>query len=225
MHQTDISRFSAAYTAFMLGISNMRRRKLRTNLTLGTITLLTFTVLSFSSFKPDVRFFAFSHGHEGAYEGALIRHPQLGLDRKGGRWRRRGPTSENARSCRHATGTSPTPLRKRSTFRSAKGRRSSLASAMLGLAPQEHGITGIHTALVSGRLFRVLRGEELPAPGRNGRRSWVSVRRPAPRRQRTHPGDHAASSGSFRFRGFFRSSRPRQRAFDSRSIFTAPRWS
>ena len=59
VHQTDISRFSAAYTAFMLGISNMRRRKLRTSLTLGTITLLTFTVLSFSSFKPDVQLFRF----------------------------------------------------------------------------------------------------------------------------------------------------------------------
>ena len=73
VHQTDISRVSAAYTAFMLGISNMRRRKLRTGLTLTTITLLTFTVLSFTSFKPEVRFFAFPQGHDGAYEGALLR--------------------------------------------------------------------------------------------------------------------------------------------------------
>lgn len=73
VHQTDISRVSAAYAAFLLGISNMRRRKLRTGLTLLTLTLLTFTVLSFTSFKPDVRFLVFSLDHEGTYEGALIR--------------------------------------------------------------------------------------------------------------------------------------------------------
>jgi hypothetical protein len=73
VHQTDISRVSAAYAAFMLGISNMRRRKLRTGLTLLTLTLLTFTVLSFTSFKPEVRFLIFSLDHEGTYEGALIR--------------------------------------------------------------------------------------------------------------------------------------------------------
>ncbi len=73
IHQTDISRVSAAYTAFILGISNMRRRRLRTALTLLTLTLLTFTVLSFTSFRPDVRFLVFSLDHEGPYEGVLIR--------------------------------------------------------------------------------------------------------------------------------------------------------
>lgn len=73
VHQTDISRVSAAYTAFMLGISNMRRRRLRTGLTLLTLTLLTFTVLSFTSFRSEVRFLAFSLDHDGPYEGVLIR--------------------------------------------------------------------------------------------------------------------------------------------------------
>ena len=67
VHETDISRVGAAYTAFMLGISNMRRRKLRTGLTLTTLVLLTFTVLSFSSFKDQIRFLGFPLGKGGAY--------------------------------------------------------------------------------------------------------------------------------------------------------------
>ena len=58
VHETDISRISASYTALMLGISNMRRRKLRTGLTMTTLTLLTFTVLSFTSFTIVVDSFA-----------------------------------------------------------------------------------------------------------------------------------------------------------------------
>ncbi len=73
IHETDISRIGASYTAFMLGISNMRRRKMRTGLTLLTLTLLTFTVLSFTSFNDKVRFMAFSVPQEGLYEGVLIR--------------------------------------------------------------------------------------------------------------------------------------------------------
>jgi len=73
IHETDISRASASYAAFILGISNMRRRKLRTGLTLLTLVLLTFTVLSFTSFNAQVRYMAFKVAHEGAYEGALIR--------------------------------------------------------------------------------------------------------------------------------------------------------
>ena len=152
VHQTDISRFSAAYTAFMLGISNMRRRKLRTSLTLGTITLLTFTVLSFSSFKPEVRFFAFSHPHEGAYEGALIRHHNWDwVDR----WK-----MEAARSYFGERAVlSPRnwyiadPSEEKKYIRVSKEERSSLATAMLGLAPQERGVTGVHTALVAGDFF------------------------------------------------------------------------
>ena len=152
VHQTDISRFSAAYTAFMLGISNMRRRKLRTSLTLGTITLLTFTVLSFSSFKPDVQFFAFSHPHEGAYEGALIRHHNWDWI---GRWKIEAARSyfgERAvLSPRNWYIADPSEAKK--YIRVSHGERSSLATAMLGLSPQERDVTRVHAALVAGDFF------------------------------------------------------------------------
>ncbi|MBT3342476.1 MAG: M28 family peptidase, partial [Gemmatimonadetes bacterium] len=55
IHVVDISRSGAAFAAFMLGISNMRRRQLRTALTLVTLSLLTFTVMSFTSFQPQTQ--------------------------------------------------------------------------------------------------------------------------------------------------------------------------
>ncbi len=73
VHETDISRGGALYSAFMLGISNMRRRKLRTWLTFITLTLLTSTVLSFSSYKDRIHFLGFELSKRGSYAGALIR--------------------------------------------------------------------------------------------------------------------------------------------------------
>ncbi|MEE2658947.1 MAG: FtsX-like permease family protein [Candidatus Latescibacterota bacterium] len=68
----EISRSGTAYVAFMLGISNMRRRVMRTSLTLATITLLTFTVLSFTSFRPQIQFVGFLKDWKPAYHGLLM---------------------------------------------------------------------------------------------------------------------------------------------------------
>lgn len=54
-HVADIGRFSTAMTALSLGVSNMRKRKVRTALTTVTLVLLTFTVLSFTSIKSVIR--------------------------------------------------------------------------------------------------------------------------------------------------------------------------
>jgi len=51
----DIGRFSTVMAALSLGVSNMRKRKVRTALTTVTLVLLTFTVLSFTSIKSVIR--------------------------------------------------------------------------------------------------------------------------------------------------------------------------
>ena len=79
VHRADVSRFGAAYVAFMLGISNMRRRKLRTAMTLTTLTLLTFSVLSFTSFEDRIRFVAMPAPFEGERQGLLIRDRNWGM--------------------------------------------------------------------------------------------------------------------------------------------------
>jgi len=51
IHKADVGRLSASAAAFALGISNMRKRKSRTIMTCGTLVILTFTVISFTSVK------------------------------------------------------------------------------------------------------------------------------------------------------------------------------
>jgi len=153
IHETDISRGSAAYTAFMLGISNMRRRLLRTGLTLATLTLLTFTVLSFTSFREQIRFMAFPLTHTGEYEGVLVRGR--------GWWSLFPPVLDYVRSHfdreaiispRNWYISSDTDEGKKYIEIAHQG-RSYKSTGLLGLTPTEPAITGIDQTLVAGSFF------------------------------------------------------------------------
>ena len=150
--RADINRASASYAAFMLGISNMRRRKLRTSLTLVTLTLLTFTVLSFTSFRQQLSFLAFPTVHEARYEGTLIRDrgwKELSL-----------PTLNYARSHFAPHGVvSPrnwlvSEAEGMKSYIEIRGKAgTTLAGGLLGLSPQETQVTGIDETLVAGSFF------------------------------------------------------------------------
>ncbi|NQT54471.1 hypothetical protein HQ576_20615, partial [bacterium] len=73
VQQADVGRLSASYAAVMLGISNLRKRKIRTALTAITLTLLTFTVLSFTSIHKTLGVFRLSRSNAPAYQGGLVR--------------------------------------------------------------------------------------------------------------------------------------------------------
>jgi len=73
VHHADVGRLSASLAAFNLGVSNMRRRKMRTFLTTVTLILLTFTVLSFTSVRTFTRFNEISVDAKATYPGALLR--------------------------------------------------------------------------------------------------------------------------------------------------------
>jgi hypothetical protein len=49
----DVSRAGAAATAFVLGLSNLRKRPVRTGLTIGVLILTTFVLLAFASVSTD----------------------------------------------------------------------------------------------------------------------------------------------------------------------------
>ena len=152
VHETDISRISAAYAAFMLGISNMRRRKLRTGLTLLTLTLLTFTVLSFTSFKPDVRFLVFSLPQSGSHEGVLIR------DRG---WNPVGQTALDFARSHFAEDAVVAPRswyiayedEEKKYTEVKRGERFVRATGLVGLSSREPLITGVDGCLVAGSFF------------------------------------------------------------------------
>ncbi|MAF12858.1 hypothetical protein CMK11_20605, partial [Candidatus Poribacteria bacterium] len=74
IYKADVGRLSASAAAFSLGISNMRKRKGRTLLTCATLVTLTFTVISFTSVRTEIR--AHSTRIPGVtpnYQGVLIR--------------------------------------------------------------------------------------------------------------------------------------------------------
>ncbi len=153
IHETDISRASAAYTAFMLGISNMRRRLMRTGLTLVTLTLLTFTVLSFTSFREQIRFMAFPLTHSGDYEGVLVRGR--------GWWSLFPPVLDYVRSHFDQEATI-SPRNWYISFDVEEGKKyievalqgkSYKSTGLLGLTPLEPSITGIDRSLVAGSFF------------------------------------------------------------------------
>jgi len=73
LHEADIGRLSATAVAISLGISNLRKRKMRTALTAVTLTLLTFTVLSFTSFRTGIQFYTLDRENTPPYDGVLMR--------------------------------------------------------------------------------------------------------------------------------------------------------
>ena len=154
VHDTDVSRSSASMTAFMLGISNMKRRKLRTILTFVTLLLLTFTVLSFTSIQTSLRFNQIERDNEGLYEGILIRSKAwLPLETS---------VLEYAESNFGNIGT----VAPRSWYDNEKKVHIKMmhegnahdALGVLGLSPQETEVTGLDRGLIAGRWF--LPGEE-----------------------------------------------------------------
>jgi hypothetical protein len=68
----DINRGGVIGTAFMLGLNNMRRRKVRTGLTSVTLILLTFVMICFTSISTDLVDVEYPMG-KSAWNGLLFR--------------------------------------------------------------------------------------------------------------------------------------------------------
>lgn len=158
----DISRSGTSYVAFMLGISNMRRRPLRTILTLLTITLLTFTVLSFTSFEPQISYVGFDKEWQPAYHGALFHDVQW--------WWWEYSVYDYVESHFGEYGTVVPRTWLSLGFEEAgyipiqrQGRQADVL-ALMGLGPQEPGVTGVDQALTAGSWFDEEREESVLLP-------------------------------------------------------------
>lgn len=68
----EVNKFGVMGSAFMLGLNNMHRRKVRTGLTCATLVLLTFVMISFTSVENDLVEENVALGSAG-YQGLLIR--------------------------------------------------------------------------------------------------------------------------------------------------------
>ncbi len=69
----DVNRGGVIGTAFMLGLNNMRRRKVRTGLTCATLILITFVMICFTSVTTDLTDVEYPTGRSG-WNGIMVRN-------------------------------------------------------------------------------------------------------------------------------------------------------
>jgi hypothetical protein len=154
-HSADIGRMGVATAAFNLGISNMRRRPLRTALTCSTLVLLTFTVLSFTSVVQELRFNTVKAPGKPLYQGIMVRSAV---------WR---PLEEQAyRLLKDEYGQTHAVAGRAWFYTSELGEQSFVnvtsnksnahydAKAVCGLTPEEARVSRVHEALKAGRWFK-----------------------------------------------------------------------
>ena len=165
VHAADVSRVSAAVTAFFLGIGHLRKRPIRTTLTSVTIVLLAFSVLSLAAVVQYLKQTVVPYrGVEARYDGLLLR---------GRQWQ---PISViGLHALRNEFGSKVIP---RAWYYSAMvGDQSFVAitggpahatiyaSALVGLTAEEQQATAPQSALAAGRWLEEGKAEALlPAP-------------------------------------------------------------
>ena len=154
LHETDVGRVSAGFAAILLGISNLSKRRLRTALTAITLTLLTFTVSSFTSVKSSLDFYRLPRDTKPQYEGALVRERA---------WRGmqlstldyvRSAFAADARVVPRAWYLSQVQSEKAyiDVESPDRGERS-FVHGIVGLHPDEPSVTNIDQYLTAGRFF------------------------------------------------------------------------
>ncbi len=70
----EMGRWKAFVAAFMLGVSNLRRRRLRTALTCATLIILTFTIMSFTAVKSMRHHARLLYEPTAPYNGFLLKN-------------------------------------------------------------------------------------------------------------------------------------------------------
>ncbi len=159
VHEADIGRLSATAAAISLGISNLRKRRLRTALTVITLTLLTFTAQAFTSVQSYLKFYQIPRANTPAYEGALLRDRgwkglQLSvLDYV------KSAFGEEARVAPRSWYIAQL-IGDRAYIDVDRGQLSSYAFGLLGLTPEEREVMGLDRYLVGAKSRWFLPGEQ-----------------------------------------------------------------
>jgi len=149
---SEISRWKAFVAAFFLGVSNLRKRRLRSILTCITLIILTFTIMSFTTVKSSNEANTMLFEENAPYTGLLLKTINWqGLPRQA----KSAITAdlENSR-----TTAARVWLDSRSQTRPIQvplqvGNRSAGLQGLIGMTPAEPAVTGIDTILTAGRWF------------------------------------------------------------------------
>jgi len=146
----EITRWKAFMASFFLGVSNLRRRRLRTLLTCTTLIILTFTIMSFTSVKSTRRHARLFYQPRAPYSGFLLKNIN---------WRDLPPEALNAMSNTFAGQVAVAPriwLEDKDNNRYVRTPvrfedQRSEAHGAIGLSALEARITGIDQILIGGR--------------------------------------------------------------------------
>ncbi len=154
VYEADVRRIGAALAAILLGISNLRKRKIRTSLTAATLILLSFTALSFTSVSTSIQFYRLPRGGQAPYEGGLVRErnwkglQNVALDYV------RSSFGQSARVVPRSWYLSPEGKgRSHIHFTGPDTESSSYVFGVVGLSSEEQHVMGIGDLLVGGRWF------------------------------------------------------------------------
>ncbi len=74
-HESDVSYSTVGQTALLIGVNNMKRRRIRTTLTSATIVLVTFAMLAFSSISKKMSPTVINRGTTSPYTGFFFFWP------------------------------------------------------------------------------------------------------------------------------------------------------
>jgi hypothetical protein len=161
----DVSRAAAAGTAFLLGINNMRKRKVRTAFTCITLVLVTFSLLSLTAVRKETRFKKIAVG-QAPYTGLLIKGASTGTGIRDGllpgtsslieRFGKRFAVSPLywRYNTLHALSHGGMGLSLGDRNQAGKeGYPRFFLTNVIGLDPEEQNVTAVKDAIVAGRFF------------------------------------------------------------------------
>lgn len=152
---SEIGGLKAFAAAFVIGVSNLRRRKIRTTLTCLTLVILTFTIMSFTAVKSTRQEGAVKYRDDAPYQGALLKN--IG-------WRNLPPEALAAVSDMFAGGESVLPLSWYELSDKTQPGMTELVSAAGQVTAQ--GVMGLATGPgEAARMGRILSGGRWFEPG------------------------------------------------------------
>lgn len=149
----EISRWKAFVAAFFLGVSNLRRRRLRTVLTCTTLIILTFTIMSFTTIKSSREQVRLPFQDKAPYQGLLLKRVnQQSLP----------PQATDILVSSMSAISRPAPrvwLEAKDPARAVavplrRGDATITIQGLIGLSPNEAYVTGLDTLLTAGRWFK-----------------------------------------------------------------------
>lgn len=174
----EVSRWKAFVAAFFLGVSNLKRRRLRTILTCTTLVILTFTIMSFTSVKSIRHHARVLFQDSAPYQGFLLKNvnwtdlPPEALSILINSFRGEGVVAPRAwLEDEDKTRTVPIPLKTESGEFQARG--------LMGLSADEPYVTGIDRILVGGRWFEENERRAVLLPGRIAEAVGIDPQHPA----------------------------------------------